>query len=71
MSNNTEQAQVKISLAAARVNAQMTQSEAASLMKVSKATIVSWEKGKTAPDIKQAEQLSALYAMPLDSIFFG
>ena len=33
----------KISMAAARVNAKLTQSEVAEIMKVSKQTIVNWE----------------------------
>lgn len=62
---------LKISLAAARVNANMTQEQAAKSMHVSKSTIVSWEKGVTCPDISQAMRLSDLYAIPMDSIFFA
>lgn len=36
----------KISLAAARVNAEMTQEDVARKMQVSKQTIINWEKGK-------------------------
>ena len=36
----------QISLAAARVNANMTQDDTAKAMKVSKTTVVNWEKGK-------------------------
>ena len=60
---------IKISLAAARVNAQLTQSEVASELHVAKNTIVSWEKGLTEPKLEQARKLSKLYGMPLDYIF--
>lgn len=39
-------AEIKISLAAARVNAGLTQSDVAQMLKVGKQTIVNWEKGK-------------------------
>ena len=40
----------KISLAAARVNAEMTQEEVAEIMHVSKNTIINWEKGRVNGD---------------------
>ena len=49
---------IQISLAAARVNAQMTQEEVAKKMNVSKNTVVNWEKGKTEPSISQSKQIS-------------
>ena len=39
--------EIKISLAAARVNANMTQEQAAAAINVSKSTINSWENGKS------------------------
>lgn len=59
----------QISLAAARVNANMTQDEVASKLHVGKQTIVSWEKGETEPKVSQAIALSELYNMPLNYIF--
>lgn len=59
----------KISLAAARVNAGLTQNDVAKVLKVGKQTIVSWEKGKSEPKMSQSRQLSELYKMPLDYIF--
>lgn len=61
--------QLQISLAAARVNAGLTQEEAAKALKVGKQTIVSWEKGYTEPKMSQSRQLSSLYKIPLDYIF--
>ena len=44
-------AEIQISLAAARVNAGMTQEDVAKKMGISKQTIINWEKGK--PKIKR------------------
>lgn len=60
---------LQISLAAARVNAGMTQEDVAREMHVSKQTIVNWEKGISEPTISQARALSELYRMPLRYIF--
>lgn len=60
---------LQISLAAARVNAEMTQTEAAKAMSVSKNTLVNWEKGKSKPSITQAKELASIYKIPLDYIF--
>lgn len=60
---------VQISMAAARVNARMTQDEAAREMNVSKNTIVNWEKGKTSPTVPQARKLASIYRIPIDYIF--
>lgn len=60
---------IRISLAAARVNAGLTQDFVAKQMKVGKQTIVAWEKGESEPKVSQAMALSGLYNMPLDYIF--
>lgn len=60
---------LQISLAAARVNAGMTQEDVARKIHISKQTIVSWEKGNSEPSISQARELSKLYNMPLEYIF--
>ena len=59
----------QISLAAARVNACMTQEDTAKAMKVSKTTVLNWEKGKVIPGIPEVEMLSRLYGIPQDHIF--
>ena len=58
-----------ISLAAARVDAGMTQAEVARALKVSKNTVVSWEKGTSEPKISQLRSLCTLYNRPVDDIF--
>ena len=60
---------LQISLAAASVNAGMTQDDVAKKMKVSKNTIVKWEKGTSEPSVSQGRMLSDMYSMPLDYIF--
>lgn len=59
----------KISLASARVNANMTQADAAKAMHVSKTTIVNWEKGKIVPGIPELAMLCEIYKIPVDYIF--
>ena len=56
----------QVSLAAARVNANMTQEDAAKAMHVSKTTIVNWEKGKIIPELTM---LCEIYKVPSDYIF--
>lgn len=60
---------LQISLAAARVNAGMTQDDVSKAMKISKNTLVNWEKGLSEPTITQGRKLSELYNIPLDNIF--
>mgnify|MGYP000852019157 CR=1 FL=1 len=60
---------LQISLAAARVNANLTQAEVAEKLHVAKPTIISWEKGKTAPRHDQLKRLCEIYKIPIDYIF--
>lgn len=62
-------AEFQISLAAARVNAKMTQEDTAKAMKISKTTVVNWEKGKVIPGIPEVEMMARLYGIPQDYIF--
>ncbi len=62
-------AEIQISLAAAKVNAGMTQEDVARKMHVSKQTIVNWEKGKIIPGVPQMEMMSRMYNIPQDNIF--
>ena len=57
-----------ISLKAARVNAELTQDEAAIKIKKTKQTIVNWENGMTEIKYKDLVALSQLYDMPLEYI---
>lgn len=59
-----------ISLKAARVNAEMTQDEAAKYMGVARATIHNWENGKKPIKEYQKKQFAELYKINLENIFF-
>ena len=59
---------LKISMAAARVNAELTQEDMAKRMQVSKSTIVSWEKGKVVPKPAQFLMYCNLCKIPSDNI---
>ena len=60
---------LQISLAAARVNANMTQQQAAEAIGVDKTTIVSWEKGRTFPNSLLLHKLLEIYRIPIGNIF--
>ena len=63
-------AEIKISLAAARVNAGLSQEEAAKILRISKKTLQNHEAGKTVPVWETVERYSRLYGIPLDNLFF-
>ncbi|MDT4373985.1 helix-turn-helix transcriptional regulator [Blautia coccoides] len=56
----------QISLAAARVNAGLTQEEVACKMSVSKRTVINWEKGYVKPNAATLNMLSEIYKIPVD-----
>lgn len=60
---------LKITLAAARVNAGLTQNEVARKMKVSRHTIMKWEHNKLIPKPAEILMLSQIYNIPIDNIF--
>ncbi len=59
----------RISLEAARVNAQLSQKELANILGVSSSTIINWEKGNSEPTLSQLRKLSELSGIPMDFIF--
>ena len=61
---------VKITLKAARVNAGLSQKEAAKRLGVSNKTLHSWESGKTFPSADKIDALCALYGIAYDNIIF-
>ena len=62
---------IQISLAASRVNAKLTQEEVANIMKISKKTIINWEKGFSIPSFADLNMLSSIYGIPVDNIFLS
>lgn len=59
-----------MTLKAARVNADMTQLEAAKALNISKNTLSNYEQYKTIPDIEKAKQIAALYGCLVNDIIF-
>lgn len=59
---------VKISLAAARVNAGLSQKQAAEKLKISNKTLGNWENGKAYPNVMQMNNICELYSIPYDNI---
>lgn len=62
--------EMKWRLVACRVQNGYTQKEASELVGVSEKTLVSWETGRTAPNMENAQKLSELYGIPLAYIDF-
>jgi len=61
----------KITLAAARVNANLTQVEAADLLGISKETLQNYESGKTVPTVFLCRKIEEVYRFPIAHIRFG
>lgn len=61
----------KIQLKAARVNANLSQKEAANLLNISRATLQNYESGKTVPQWDIVKKFEEIYNFPTDYIFFG
>ena len=61
----------KITLKAARINAQLTQTEAAKKIGVSANTLRNWEAGKTFPNQPRIQKLCEVYKVPFDVLFFA
>ena len=59
-----------ITLKAARVNAGLTQMEAAEKLGISKGTLASYEMYKTKPDVERAQKIADLYGLTVDGIIF-
>lgn len=57
--------EMKWRLSACRVQNGYTQKEASELLGISEKTLVSWETGRTAPNMEKAQKLSELYGIPL------
>lgn len=61
----------KITLKAARVNANLTQAEAAAKLGVAVSTLKNWEAGKTFPNKPKIDRLCEVYGISFDVLFFG
>lgn len=61
----------KITLKAARVNANLSQVEAAAKIGVAVSTLKNWEAGKTFPNQPRIERICEVYGITFDVLFFG
>ena len=62
--------EMKWRLSACRVQNGYTQKEASEILGICEKTLVSWESGRTAPNMEYAQKLSELYGIPLAYIDF-
>jgi len=61
----------RITLKAARVNADLSQREAAQALGINVSTLQHYETGKTVPDWDMVKRIEQLYAFPADYIIFA
>lgn len=67
MTNNT--VPFKVSLKAARVNANLTQKEACKALGITQKTLLNYESGATMPNWETVDKMSRLYGIPIDFFF--
>ena len=63
-------AEIKISLAAARVNAGLTQKELAEKCGVSESTVLNWESGRSLPNVRKLNALETALGISLNYLRF-
>ena len=61
---------LKITLKAARINAGLSQKEAAKKLGISNKTLCNWESGSSFPNVKRTAALCELYGVSYDNIIF-
>ena len=61
---------IKITIRAARVNAGLSQLEAAKALNVSNKTLCAWENGTAFPNVQQVNEICSLYDIPYDNLNF-
>lgn len=64
------QRDIRISPAAARVNAELTQAEAAKLLGITRKTLVQYENGTVMPKWDMVQKMSEVYGIPDGNISF-
>lgn len=61
---------MEITLKSARINANLTQEEAAKLIGVTKDTLSNYERGRSFPDVPIIKRIEDVYGVPYSSIKF-
>lgn len=61
---------VKLTLKAARVNAGLTQIEAAEKLGISKTSLHNYERGKSVPNIRVIKRIEDVYGVEYKDLFF-
>lgn len=61
---------MKITLKAARVNARLTQKDAAHMLGISKDTLYNYEKGKSYPDVLVLKKIEKIYRVGYNELIF-
>ena len=61
---------MKITLKAARVNAELTLEDAAKALGITKNTLISYEKYRTIPDMAMGTAMASLYGTSVDNLIF-
>lgn len=61
----------KITMKAARVNANLSQRDAAEALGVNVSTVQNYETGKTVPDWEMVKKIEKIYGIPADLIIFA
>lgn len=62
---------MKVSLKAARVNADLTQKDVSKALGISNKTLINWESGISSPSAKYIDALCELYGASYNDIFFS
>ena len=60
-----------ITIKAGRVNVGLTQEKASKELGISRATLASYEAGKTSPDIEMGKKMAALYKTTVEELIFS
>jgi len=61
---------LQVTLKAARVNAGITQEQAAEIIGISRSLIQNWERGKSFPDAMHLKKIENAYGVSYDDIIF-
>ncbi len=62
---------MRMTYKSARVNAGLTQQEAADILGVSVVTLSKWENYITSPNVNKAHELANLYGVSIDNLIFS